>query len=94
MLDDVCVRDMRTGAVTTPIQSPKAWEHPIAWSPDGQYLLVKYDSYTGASSEELRVWSVKARTLTPFVSGPLSKEAFFSPDTHFVAFDSGLRGGE
>ena len=92
MLDDLCVRDMRTGAVTRAIESPKIWEHPIAWSSDGQYMLVKYDAYTGTSSEELRVWSVKTRTLTPFVTGPLSKEAFFSPDTRFVAFNSGETG--
>ncbi|MEO7156866.1 MAG: hypothetical protein ABI039_04850 [Vicinamibacterales bacterium] len=92
MLDDVCVRDIKTGAVTKAIDSPKTWEHPIAWSSDGQFMLVKYDSYTGTSAEELRVWSIKARTLTPFVSGPLSNEAVFSPDAHFVAFTSGETG--
>jgi Tol biopolymer transport system component len=92
MLDDICVRDMRTGAVTTAIESPKIWEHPIAWSSDGEYMLVKYDAYTGTSSEDLRVWSLKTRTLTEFVTGPLSKEAVFSPDTRFVAFTSGETG--
>jgi hypothetical protein len=55
-------------------------------------MLLKYDAYTDTSSEELRVWSVKARALTPFVTGPLSKEAVFSPDPRFVAFSSGETG--
>ena len=30
----------QSGVVTTAIASKSIWEHPVAWSPDGQYMLV------------------------------------------------------
>ena len=92
ILDDVCIQDMRTGAVKTAIASRNIWEHPLAWSRDGQYLLVSYDTYTGNSNEELRVWSVKSRTLMPYVKAGDTQLGVFSPDTRFVAFDSSDTG--
>jgi len=86
ILDDVCVRDMQSGTVTTAIESKTIWEHPAAWSADGRYMLVKYNEYTESSTEELRVWSATTRTLTPFVKS--SNHGLFSPDTRFVAFTS------
>jgi Tol biopolymer transport system component len=86
ILDDVCVRDMRTGVVTKAIESKGIWEHPAAWSADGRYLLVKYDEYTQTSANELRVWSATTKTLSPFIKA--SNYAVFSPDTQFVAFTS------
>jgi eukaryotic-like serine/threonine-protein kinase len=88
VLDDVCVRDMRSHATTTVIKSKASWEHPVAWSTDGQFLLVDYDPYTGSSSQELYVWSSKTGTLSPFIKESDVHEAVFSPDTRFVAFSS------
>ena len=86
ILDDVCVRDMRTGTVTKAIDSPAIWEHPTAWSADGQYMLVAYNDYTKASIEELRVWSSRTGTVSPYIKP--AQRGIFSPDTTFVAFNS------
>ena len=86
ILDDVCVRDMRSGAVTTAVESPAIWEHPVAWSADGQYMLVAYNDYTKSSIEELRVWSAKTNTLSPYIKP--AERGSFSPDGRFVAFNS------
>jgi len=92
ILDDVCVRDMQSGAVTTAVESRTVWEHPVAWSADGQYLLVSYDEYTDSSRQELRVWSARAKTLSPYIKSADSNEGVFSPDTRFVAFGSSETG--
>jgi Tol biopolymer transport system component len=93
ILDDVCIRDMQTGAVTTAFDAPKTWEHPRAWSPDGQYLLVNHDAYSGSSRPELQVLSMKTKTLSPFVATAGNVQlAEFSPDGHFVAFSSSETG--
>ena len=92
ILDDVCIRDMRTGAVTTVNESRDTWEHPRDWSADGQYILVAYDDYSGSSVEELRIWSMATRTLAPYIQAPESKEGVFSPDTRFVAYSSSETG--
>jgi Tol biopolymer transport system component len=92
ILDDVCVQDMRSGAVRRVVESRTLWEHPVAWSRDGQYLLVAYDPYTGMSAEELRVWSMRAHTLAPYVKGSETQEGAFSPDTRFVAYSSSENG--
>jgi eukaryotic-like serine/threonine-protein kinase len=92
ILDDVCVQDMRSGAVRRVVESRTLWEHPVAWSRDGQYLLVAYDEYTGASAEELRVWSTKRHTLDPYVKASETQEGAFSPDTRFVAYSSSENG--
>lgn len=92
ILDDVCVKDMRTGVVTTVIQSQTVWEHPRAWSFDGQHMLVAYDDYGASSKEELRVWSADTNALSPYVSS--SREGVFSPDARFVAFTSSETGRE
>jgi|CXWL01.1.fsa_nt_gi serine/threonine protein kinase len=86
IVDDLCVRDMRTGVVTTVIQSKTAWEHPVAWSPDGNNLLVAFDDYGDKSRTELRAWSFQTSTLSPYV--PSSDDGVFSPDARFVAFTS------
>jgi eukaryotic-like serine/threonine-protein kinase len=86
ILDDVCIRDMSTGTITTAIESKAIWEHPTDWSADGRHLLVKYNEYTPSSLEELRVWSVASKTMTPFAKS--SSQGVFSPDTRFVAFTS------
>jgi WD40 repeat protein len=86
ILDDVCVRDMRSGVVTTAVQSKTTWEHPRDWSMDGQYMLVAYDEYTASSKEELRVWSARTNTLSPYLQS--SQDGRFSPDSGFVAFTS------
>ena len=84
ILDDVCVRDSRSGVVTTPIQSKDSWEHPLAWSPDGQYMIVAFNAFPASSREELRVWSESTKTLSPFVAS--GNDAAFSPDGRFVVF--------
>src|SRR4029078_3918533 len=91
LVDDVCVRDMTTGAVTPIIQSKTFFEHPITWSADGEYLLVQFDEFTGSSVKELRSWSAKTGTLSPFAKRAEGGAAF-SPDTRFVAFTSAESG--
>jgi Tol biopolymer transport system component len=86
ILDDVCVRDAQSGAVTTAIESKTIWEHPVAWSADGQYLLVSYNEFTPSSTGDLRVWSAKTNTLSPYIK--MSSGGQFSPDARFVAFSS------
>jgi hypothetical protein len=86
ILDDVCVRDMRSGAVTIAVESPAIWEHPVAWSADGQYMLLAYNDYTKSSIEELRVWSAKTNTVSPYIKP--AERGSFSPDGRFVAFNS------
>jgi Tol biopolymer transport system component len=87
IIDDVCVQDLRTGTVTTVTDSPMIWEHPVAWSADGQFMLLAYNEYTESSKEELRVWSAKTNTLRPYLNA-IGNNAVFSPDTRFVAFTS------
>lgn len=87
ILDDVCIRDMQSGVVTTAVKSPAIWEHPVAWSADSQYMLVAYNEYTESSNEELRVWSAKTETVSPYLEG-VGTTAVFSPDARFVAFSS------
>ncbi len=86
ILDDVCVRDMGTGVVTTVVESKSIWEHPVAWSSDGQHLLVAYDDYGGPSRTELRALSFRTTTLSPYIAS--SSDGVFSPDSRFVAFTS------
>ena len=86
ILDDVCVRDVESGVVTTVVASKSVWEHPVAWSPDGQYMLVIVNESAESSTEDLRVWSAKTRELSPYVK--LSSAGVFSPDARFVAFSS------
>ncbi len=90
ILDDVCVREMRSGVVTTAIESKAIWEHPDAWSADGRYMLVKYNEYAESSANELRVWSATTKTLSPFIKS--GGHGVFSPDTRFVAFTSPENG--
>ena len=90
ILDDVCVRDMRSGTVTIPIQSKAIWEHPRAWSADGQYILLAYDGYDDSSVQELRVWSATTNTVSPYIKS--GTDGVFSPDTRFVAFSSSETG--
>ncbi len=84
ILDDVCIRDMATGTITTAIESKAIWEHPSDWSADGRYMLVRYNEYTPSSTDELRVWSLGTNTVTPFAK--FSNQGIFSPDARFVAF--------
>ena len=86
VIDDVCIRDLASGVVTTAIQSKAIWEHPVAWSPDGQSMIVAFDESSASSHQELRVWSERTRTLSPFVA--IGNDAAFSPDGRFVAFTS------
>jgi Tol biopolymer transport system component len=81
-VDDVYIKDLRTGQVTPVIESAAVGEHPVAWSHDGAHLLV--DSF---DELELRSWSFASRALTPFVKGRTT-EAAFSPDDRYVAYSS------
>ena len=86
ILDDVCIRDMQTGAVTKIIESKAIWEHPRSWSADSQHMLVSVNDYKESSVRELRVWSAKTGTLSAYIQS--SDEGVFSPDAQFVAFTS------
>jgi Tol biopolymer transport system component len=90
IIDDVCVRDMQSAAVTKAIDSKTVFEHPRAWSADGEYMLVLHNAFEQSSSENLHVWSTKTNTLSPFVDS--SNDGVFSPDTQFVAFTSSDTG--
>jgi len=89
-LDDVYVKDLRTGQVTPVIESPAIAEHPAAWSHDGAHLLV----FRWADKPRgLFDWSFTLRTLTPFVTSSSTEQfAVFSPDDRYVAFSSNETG--
>jgi hypothetical protein len=86
MLDDVCMRDLGSGTVTKFVDTPKTFEHPVDWSADGQYVLVSYNPFTSSSPWELRVWSARTNTVSPFAAP--ADRGRFSPDGKFVAFNS------
>ncbi|MEO5895591.1 MAG: protein kinase [Vicinamibacterales bacterium] len=85
-LDDVYIRDMTTGLSQPVFETPRAMEHPAAWSHDGKSLLVFTSDDKGTY---LAWWSFASRTLTRFV-GPRAVEssASFSPHDDLVAFTS------
>jgi Tol biopolymer transport system component len=88
-MDDVYVKDFRTGQVTPIIQSPAVWEHPAAWSRDGRHLLVGAVRDMQNPQGELLVWSFASRTLTPLATKNVSVlAAAFSPDDRYLAFTS------
>ncbi|MEO7156329.1 MAG: protein kinase, partial [Vicinamibacterales bacterium] len=86
LMDDVCVRDMQSGVVTTLIESKTILEHPTAWSTNGEYLLLGFNEFTASSIKELRVWSARTNQVSPYAK--YSQSGLFSPDTRFVAFSS------
>lgn len=80
---------MRTGTVVTPIQTATVWEHPVAWSRDGEYQLVAWNENPATAHAELRFWSRSKRTLTPYVkANGIVWEGAFSPDGRYVAYSS------
>ena len=84
-LDDVYVRDIRTGAIQPVIETRRILEHPVAWSHDEQSLLVLIYDDTGTY---LSSWSFASRALTRFVGPRALGGAVFSPHDDFVAFTS------
>ncbi len=89
-LDDVYVKDFRTGRDMPLIESPAILEHPAAWSHDGAHLLVFRRDEKACG---LFDWSFSSRTLTPFVTSFLAQQfAVFSPDDRYVAFSSNETG--
>jgi Tol biopolymer transport system component len=91
-LDDLCVKDLRTGQITTLIESTTVWEQPRAWSSDGEYLLVNWSDRKGSHSE-LRVWSITNGTLTPYIDTDAAVlDGVFSPDDRYVAYSSNETG--
>ncbi len=91
ILDDVCVRDLASGAVTKLVDSPKSFEHPVDWSADDQHILLQYIGFSPSSPSELRVWSAQTNTVSPFAT--TADRGRFSPDGQFVAFNSLDTGG-
>ena len=84
-IDDVYVKDIGTGVIQPVIETPKIGEHPVAWSHDGQSLLVfTYDD----DKAYLSSWSFASRTLTRFVGPGAGESAAFSPRDDYVAFTS------
>ena len=62
-------------------------QHPMSWSPDGLFLLVR--GYGAQSQDDLFVWSRSDGKMTPFlVSRETEIWGTFSPDGRFVAFSS------
>jgi len=87
-LDDIHVKDLRTGQVTPVIESPTVLEHPMAWSHDGAHLLLTRWN-PGDDYPAVFHWSFASRTLRPFVTTSLNQQfAVFSPDDRYVAFSS------
>jgi eukaryotic-like serine/threonine-protein kinase len=84
-IDDVHVRDLSTGQDTPLCETPAIWEHPVAWSRDGAYLLIyRLDR---DKPPRLDVWSFASKKPTPFVE-PAEEMAAFSPDGHYVAYST------
>jgi Tol biopolymer transport system component len=83
-LDDVYVKDLRTGKEEPVIENQAVLEHPVAWSRDGAYMLIWTADEKGNT---LARWSFGSRILTPFaVSG--TQWAALSPDDRYLAFTS------
>ena len=84
-IDDVYIKDLGSGAIQPVIETPKLGEHPVAWSHDGQSLLVfTYDD----DKAYLSSWSFASRTLSRFVGPGVCEGAAFSPRGDYVAFAS------
>jgi Tol biopolymer transport system component/predicted Ser/Thr protein kinase len=90
MLDDICVRDLATGAVTKIVETPTTFEHPLDWSSDSQHLLLAFNSFSLSNPMEVRVWSARTNTVTPFATP--ADRGRFSPNGKFVAFNSMASG--
>ena len=92
-LDDVYIKDLKTGTETPAIESQDHLEQPAAWSHDGRTLLV-YRVVDGKTS--LDAWSFESKTLTPFLTGPgrYNLWARFSPDDRYVAYTTLLTDHE
>ena len=85
-LDDIYIKDMRTGSSRPIIETPGIIEHPAAWSHDDKSLLVFSSDDKGTY---LSSWSFAARTLTRFVGPRVVESAVaFSPHDDLVAFTS------
>jgi Tol biopolymer transport system component len=83
-LDDVYIKDLRTGKEEPLIESQAVLEHPVAWSHDGASMLVWTADDKGNT---LARWSFGSHMLTPF-AGSGWPWATFSPDDRYVAFTS------
>jgi Tol biopolymer transport system component len=84
-IDDVYVKDVDTGVIQPVIETPTQGEHPVAWSHDGQSLLVfTYDD----DQAYLSSWSFASRTLSRIVGPGVGEGASFSPRDDYLAFTS------
>lgn len=85
-LDDLHIKDLRSGRDTPVIQSASRVEQPSAWSHDGRQLLV-FTFEANIGTRALQTFSVESKSLTPFATN-VALQAAFSPDDRFVAFVS------
>ena len=66
---------------------------PLAWSPDGRYILVTRN-VPGSGLDIMAVSSSGTTAVTPLLTGPANEsEVSFSPDGRWVAFTSDRSGG-
>jgi len=82
---DAYVKDFGTGAIQPVMETSQTGEHPVAWSHDGQSLLVFTFDEEKAS---LSSWSFTSRTFTRLVGPGVLHNAAFSPRDNYVAFGS------
>ncbi len=66
---------------------------PLAWSPDGRYILVRRN-VPGSGFDIVAVSSSGTTAVTPLLTGSANEvEAAFSPDGRWIAFTSDRSGG-
>ncbi len=84
-LDDIYIKEIATGLFQPVTQTPNTLDHPVAWSNDGNSLLIFSPDDKGT---HLSSWSFASRTLTRFVGPRAVEAAVFSPKDDLVAFTS------
>ena len=74
------------------VQSDVTWKLPVAWSPDGKYLIFTQES----RESEYDLWMLPlqgARTPMPYLHTPFTEDlAAVSPDGRWLAYDSNETG--
>jgi hypothetical protein len=89
---DVVVKALEGGAETTLLESADS-NIPESWSPDGRFLSLQVIPAKGKRNNEVWVLDVAARKTIPVsTSGNFAGDSRFSPDGHWLAYDSDESG--
>ncbi|MGH2654313.1 MAG: TolB family protein [Actinomycetota bacterium] len=73
---------------------PRAFDHPLGWSPDGSKLLFLSDTAPGADFEDNLHVLLADGTVVQLTTGGFVLGGSFSPDGSHVVFSRGLREDE